>query len=167
MHRFVSSKRTVAWTITGVVIGTAGALSVPALADNAPRPRAASVQPLSLVFPESVLPPLETAHGSAAQVQDAGGNVIGTAYTNCDRNAQTATTHTAFCTGLVQITNGASAANGEIAFSAVLPVDTQATVPESGYFPGVVAGGTKAFDGITGETHFVLRSATVLDLNFG
>ncbi|MEV7600923.1 hypothetical protein AB0O91_26485 [Kitasatospora sp. NPDC089797] len=102
-----------------------------------------------------------------ATVKDAGGNTIGSAYTTCDRNDRTAETHTAFCTGLVRITNGAGNASGEISFSAVLPLDDQATVPEAGAFTGVANGGTKAFDGITGETRFLLRSANSYDLNFG
>ncbi|MER7671331.1 hypothetical protein ABTY61_23090 [Kitasatospora sp. NPDC096128] len=166
MSRFVPSKRTVALAVAGAIAGT-GALSLPAFANSTPRPRAASVQPLVLDFTTNVLPAGATSHGAVAAVKDTGGNTIGSAYTNCDRDDQTTQTHTAFCTGLLRITNGASAANGEISFSAVLPLNNQATLPEAGYFSGVVNGGTKAFEGITGETRFVLRSANSYDLTFG
>ncbi|GAB2687631.1 hypothetical protein [Kitasatospora kifunensis] len=167
MQRVVTTKRTVALAIAGLVVGTVGALSVPALADNAPAAhRVAPVQSLTLDFSgtndeASVSQTTGSTFGGTARVKDTNGNVIGTAYDICAKDVINANSDTAFCTGSVRI-NG----QGEISFSAVLPISDNAATPETGAFTGVVNGGTKNFEGITGEAKFQPRAQGVYDLNF-
>lgn len=166
MQRVVTTKRTVALAVAGLVIGTVGAFSIPALADNAPAKRVASVQALTLDFTgtnDETSAPQSTGStfGGTARVKDTNGNVIGTAYDLCAKDVINANSDTAFCTGSVRI-NG----QGEISFSAVLPISDNAASPDENAFTGVVNGGTRAYEGITGEARFQPRAQGVYDLNF-
>ncbi|MFE9422644.1 hypothetical protein ACFYNO_06760 [Kitasatospora sp. NPDC006697] len=163
----VTIKRSVGFAVAGLVVGTVGALSVPALADNAPAAhRVASVQALTLDFTgtndeASAAQQVGSTFGGTARVKDSGGNVIGTAYDICAKDQIGATSDTAYCTGIIRINN-----QGEISFSAVLPISDNAAAPNENGFTGVVNGGTRNFEGITGEVKFQPRAQGVFDANF-
>ncbi|MGF1428818.1 hypothetical protein [Kitasatospora sp. LaBMicrA B282] len=168
MQRVVMTKRTVAVAIAGLVVGTVGALSVPALASSE-KPQVAPVQAMTLDFSgtndETNVPQtVGTTFGGTAVVKDTGGNVIGKAYDICAKDVINPNADTVFCTGTVRVTNGQ--ANGEISFSAVLPISDNAAAPATGAFTGVINGGTDAFEGITGEAKFKPQTQGVFDVNF-
>ncbi|MFJ8432096.1 hypothetical protein ACIQ9P_12460 [Kitasatospora sp. NPDC094019] len=154
--RALSAKHTVAWTVAGLVAGTVGALAVPALANTSPEHRAAVVQTLIVDFSGAGFPGSADVFGSTGQISDTDGNKIGTAHQICAKDLADTAGATAFCHGTLDITSGT--ANGEIAYSAVLPIVADATGPVDGAFPGVVEGGTGSFDGLTGTTFFTPRA---------
>ncbi|GAA1964475.1 hypothetical protein [Kitasatospora viridis] len=163
----VTIKRSVGFAVAGLVVGTVGALSVPALADNAPAAhRVAPVQALTLDFSgtndEASTPQaVGTTFGGRGIVKDTTGAKIGEVYDICAKGAINANADTVFCTGTIRITG-----QGEISFSAVLPISDNASAPDEHGFTGVVNGGTRAYEGITGEAQFQPRAQAVYDLNF-
>ncbi|MCX4747954.1 hypothetical protein OG455_20960 [Kitasatospora sp. NBC_01287] len=166
MQRVVTTKRSVALAIAGLVVGTVGALSVPALADNAPTTRAANVQNLTLDFSNtndeaSAPQAVGSSFGGTARVKDSDGNVIGTAYDLCDKDKIGANKDEAFCTGLIKFDRG-----GQISFSTVLGISDNGANPDDTHFNGVVNGGTGSYEGITGEAHFTPRAQGVYDVSF-
>jgi hypothetical protein len=167
MQRVVTAKRSVALAVAGLVVGTVGALSVPALADNAPAAhRAANIPTMVLNFngtnDEAGAPQqVGSAFGGRATVKDANGNQIGEAYDVCSKDAINAKDDTAFCTGMIRIYN-----KGEISFSTVLGISDDAANPDRAAFGGVVNGGDKEFEGITGEVKFTPKEQGVFEANF-
>ncbi|MGW4894385.1 hypothetical protein ACWEQL_19240 [Kitasatospora sp. NPDC004240] len=165
MQRRAPSKRILALAAAGLIIGAAGALSVPALAEDSAAPRAASVQALTLDF--GATPPEADVHSLTGRVKDTTGAVIGSAHHLCVKDQADPRRSTAFCHGSVRITAGRDGNNGEIAYSAVLPITDDAPVPDGGGFTGTVEGGTLAYEGITGEARFQRRGPGVYDLGLG
>ncbi|MFE0458177.1 hypothetical protein ACFW1A_02815 [Kitasatospora sp. NPDC058965] len=166
MQRVVTVKRSVALAVAGLVVGTVGALSIPsALASNHTAHRAAPVPSLTLDFSGSnseanAAQSVGASFGGTARVKDTSGNVVGTAYDLCDKDAIAAAADSVFCTGLIKFTSG-----DQISFSSELPIsNTGAAGGDT--FNGVVNGGTGSYEGITGQAAFTPRAAGVYDLNF-
>ncbi|MFE6749811.1 hypothetical protein ACFVGM_28460 [Kitasatospora purpeofusca] len=161
MHRRVPTKRTFALGAIGLLTGAVAALAAPALADSGPRPRVAPVQALTLDFSGSAAPGADV-YGSRGVVKDTTGAAIGDVQELCAKGLTDAAKDTAFCHGTVRIKD-----QGEIAYSAVLPLTDAVAAPDEHGFTGVAEGGTRDYEGITGEARFQPRGAGVYDLNFG
>ncbi len=164
MQRVVTVKRSIALAVAGLVVGTVGALSVPALASNH-SVKSAPVQALTLDFSGSnseanAAQSVGASFGGTARIKDTNGNVIGTAYDLCDKDAIAAAADSVFCTGLLKFNSG-----DQISFSSELPI-TNTGMAGGDTFNGVVNGGTGAYEGITGQAAFTPRAPGVYDLNF-
>ncbi|MCC9309448.1 hypothetical protein LN042_20595 [Kitasatospora sp. RB6PN24] len=161
-----TTKRSVALAVAGLVVGTLGALSVPALADNAPAPQNASRIPaMTLDFAgsnsEASSPQqVGVAFGGRGIVKDTEGNKIGTVYDVCAKDAIEAKADIVFCTGMIETERG------KISFSATLPISDDAAKPEHEAFTGVVNGGTKDYEGVSGEVRFKPQAQGVFDATF-
>ena len=152
MRRAIPIKRITALAVAALTIGTACALTVPASAHTPTSTRAASIPAITLDFTSLLGGANATGTG---KVLDANNDNVGTVYQHCDA-LDTAAGHT-YCTGLVALTTGA-----QLTYAAAVPNTT--TYPTS--YEGVITGGTRGYDGITGEAHFALQSQATTDLNF-
>jgi hypothetical protein len=165
MQRVVTVKRSVALAVAGLVVGTVGALSVPALASNTAGHRVANVPGFTLDFTgtnneASVPDKVGSGFSGTARVKDGNGNVIGTAYDACDKDAISATADTVYCNALVKLNSG-----DQLTFAAAFPIPNAASeYPLT--FDVPVTGGTGAYEGITGEAFVANRSVGVYDLSF-
>jgi hypothetical protein len=163
----ITAKRSVAIAVAGLVVGTVAALSVPALADNAPAtPNAGKIPALTLDFAgtngESDSPQqVGATFGGRAIVKDTNGTKIGEAFDVCAKDAINSTSDTVFCTGMIDV-----AGKGKISFSATLPISDNSAAPERTAVTGVVNGGTNTFEGVTGEVTFAPRAQGVFDATF-
>lgn len=165
MQRVVTAKRSVALAVAGLVVGTVGAFSVPALASSTDGHRSVSAPAVTLDYTggndeASVANAVGTGFGGVGVVKDTDGNVIGKTYDQCDKDSITPTSVEAFCTGLIKEGHG-----DQLSFAVAFPIPNSATAyPNS--FTGVITGGTGKYDGASGEAKFTARSAGVYDLNF-
>jgi hypothetical protein len=166
MQRVVTAKRSVALAVAGLVVGTVAALSVPALADNAPSHRKADIPAMTLDFTgtndeANTAQQTGTTFGGRAVVKDINGKQIGEAFDVCAKDDIKANTDVAFCTGTIDVFN-----EGKISFSTVLGISDDAANPVKNPNEGVVNGGTKNFEGVTGQVTFTPRAQGVFDANF-
>jgi len=165
MQRTITVKRSVGFAAAALMVGTVGAFSMPALASTVDGHRAASLPAITLDFTGTndegaVANAVGASFGGTGRVKDTNGAVIGTAYDQCDKDSVKPTSTEAFCTGMVKLDDG-----DQLAFTTTFPIPNAASsYPQS--FEGVITGGTRRYEGISGEAHFVARSAGVYDLNF-
>ena len=165
MRRTITVKRSVGFAAAALVVGTVGALSMPALASTTDSYRAEGVPSITLDFTGTndegaVANAVGANFGGTGRVKDTHGAVIGTAYDQCDKDSVKPTSTEAFCTGMVKLDDGA-----QLAFTTTFPIpNTASSYPQR--FEGVITGGTRHYEGTSGEAHFVARSAGIYDLNF-
>ncbi|TQF04525.1 hypothetical protein E6W39_22720 [Kitasatospora acidiphila] len=162
----ITAKRSVAIAVAGLVVGTVAALSVPALADNAPAtPNATKIPAMTLDFAgtngEADSPQVVGAtFGGRAVVKDTSGNKVGEAFDVCAKDAINTKSDVVFCTGTI------NTKEGKISFSATLPISDDAANPERAAETGVVNGGTGSYEGVTGQVTFTPRAQGVFDATF-
>ncbi|MFJ8431077.1 hypothetical protein ACIQ9P_07220 [Kitasatospora sp. NPDC094019] len=164
MRRTVSP-RVIALTVAGLVAGSVAALSLPALATSPAKHRAAPVQALVLDFSGGGLPDsFPDSFGGSAKLKDTDDKVIGEAQVSCAKQRSDAAV--AVCSGFVDIADGDT--KGMISFTTRRPLSADAVPPASdeGAFTGVVTGGARAYEGVTGEARIKLNSPNVHALNF-
>jgi len=99
--------------------------------------------------------------GGSAKVKDADGNIAGTAYDMCDKDAISVNAVTAFCHADVVFKDGS-----QLALSVVFPIQNPATATYPKSFDGVVEGGTGDYAGFTGTAHFTNTSLGVYKVSF-
>ncbi|GAA1248189.1 hypothetical protein GCM10009665_43860 [Kitasatospora nipponensis] len=158
-------KRSVVIAAVCLLAGGAAGVSVPAMASNTSAHRNANVPNVTLDFSgtndeQAVANTVGVAFGGNARVKDGGGNVIGTAYDLCDKDSISPTSTTAFCAGEIVFNDGS-----QVSFNVVFPIPNAASNYPN-VFQGVINGGTKAYEGVTGEAEFTAKSPGVYDLQF-
>ncbi|MER8184975.1 hypothetical protein [Kitasatospora sp. NPDC094015] len=163
--RRLSSPRVIAWSIAGVVAGSIGAFSLPALASSPATHRAAPVQVLVLDFSGGGLPDsFPDTFGGSAKLKNTDNEVVGDVQVACAKEPSDSAV--AVCSGFVDIASGDN--KGMVSFTTRLPLSAGAVPPVSGEggFVGVVTGGTRVYEGITGEVRIKWTASNVYALNF-
>ncbi|GHF37414.1 hypothetical protein GCM10018790_13810 [Kitasatospora xanthocidica] len=163
------AKRTLALVLAATAVGTAAAISVPAMASDSPQEsktrstRAAQVPDMTFDYTGSDTlsgpPALGVPYGNRAKANDVDGHQIGTAYGNCVKDEIGSTQDQVLCSTVLKFTDGA-----QIAITSVRP--TAHPGAELRDFDAIVTGGTLRYEGLTGSARFTPRSVGVYDVSF-
>ncbi|MEU9079570.1 hypothetical protein ACFYUY_21140 [Kitasatospora sp. NPDC004745] len=169
MRPALPTKRTLALVLAATAVGTAVAVSVPAMASDTPQDhknrstRAAQVPDLILDYTGSEAlsgaPVIGVPYGNRAKVNDLDGNQIGTAFGNCVKDQIGSTQDQVLCSTVLKFTGDA-----QIAITSVRPIAHPGAELQS--FDAIVTGGTLKYEGLTGSARFTPRGASVYDVSF-
>ncbi|MFD9692630.1 hypothetical protein [Kitasatospora sp. NPDC059088] len=169
MRPALPTKRTLALVLAATAVGTAVAISAPAMATDTPQKsnnrstRAAQVPDFTADYTGSEalsgLPVLGVPYGSRAKLNDLGGNQFGTAYGNCVKDEIGSTQDQVLCSTVLKFNDGA-----QIALTSVRPIAHPGAEAQS--FDAIVTGGTLKYEGITGSARFTPQGASVYDVSF-
>lgn len=166
MTRFVTAKRAAA-------AATATAAAALALVAGSSAPALAAAQQDSATPPSLTLDfngtnseagaggVVGAGFGGTATVRDSSGAAVGTAYDQCDEDAISTTSLTAFCTADVVFNDGS-----QVTLSVVFPIQNPLTATYPTSFDGVITGGTGAYAGISGAAHFTNTSLAVYTVSW-